>query len=84
MKARVVVQMHGGTISGVHVENTELELDVVFTERPDEKENVDLEFYVGDGCLVGELIYTREQSTPITEHDFDAVFAAADERDMAK
>lgn len=78
MARKVIVQMHGGTISGVYAEGNEA-LDVIFLEAPKYSEDPDSETYVKDGYFKDDFIYTRASSESVGQRSMRAVFAAADE-----
>ncbi len=74
----IVVEMHGGTISGVHVSHKGLEgAEVIVTERPDEASMCDREIYVKGGKLDGELIYHTDEAIHMKAKDLKPIRSAA-------
>lgn len=78
-KIRIVVEMHGGTIQSVQTDS-DVELDVVFTESSKYGSEVEEEFKVEAGPLAGEIIYTNYAETKVNKKDLDPVFKAAEKR----
>lgn len=77
-KIRVVVEMYGGTIQGVHTDS-DVELDVVFLENPKYVDE-DREFVVEEGNFKENVVFTHHDEIKAPTADIDPVFAAAQRR----
>lgn len=78
-KVRIIVEMHGGTIQGVYVDNKNVNVtDVVFTESSMYGE--EKEFKVEDGPLAGEIIYCHHEPQLGGKDLFGPVMKAAEAR----
>lgn len=80
MARKVIVEMHGGTISGVYAGDGE-SLDIVFVEAPKYFDDPDSEVAVKSGSFKGGFVYARESSLLSSQKSLSGVFAAADERE---
>jgi hypothetical protein len=82
-KIRIVVEMHGGTIQGVHADaKCADDIDVVFLEDSKYVETDDerQEFEVEAGEFEGEIIYTHHGVLKTAKKSIDPVFKAAEAR----
>jgi len=62
VKVKIVVEMYGGTIQSVFVDNEKVNVtDVIFTENHKYGSGVDPEFEVEEGPLEGDIIYCHHE-----------------------
>lgn len=79
-KLRVVVELSGGVVQGVHTDSGQ-ELDVVFLEEAKYVgDSGDREYAVKEGPFKDLVIYTHYGSSGAKTEALDPVFKAAQER----